>query len=132
MLAQIKKLFDSSNVVFIIFLVMAVSLIYNTLGVIQKNYTLQQQVDELEQEVALIELENQNLGFNIEYYKTDAFLEVEAKRRFNLAEKGETVVLLEKDGDAPAEETEEIFTEESSRQQDNFDAWMTFLFGSNS
>ena len=118
--------------IFALFLVIALSLIYNTLTVIQKNYELQQQVDELAQEVALIELENQNLALNIEYFKTDAYLEAEAKRRFNLSEPGEGVILLEKDGDNPILETpfDEAQPEPVKPQyQENFDSWMTFLFG---
>lgn len=132
---KLKKILDPTNAVFAVFLVLALSLIYNTLSVIQKNYTLQAQVDELEQEVSLIELENQNLAFNIEYFKTDAYLEVEAKRRFNLAGEGEKAVLFAKDGDLPVtEEDDDVVqeVEQKSQYQENFDAWMTFLFGSNS
>ena len=131
MLEQIKKTFDTQNAAFLLFIVIAVSLMYNTLTVIQKNYELQRQVDELAQEVALVEVQNQNLKFNIDYYKTDAYLEVEAKRRFNLAEEGERVVLLPKDGDKPILTPDLIEKSQPAKPlyQENFDSWMTFLFG---
>jgi cell division protein FtsB len=132
----LKKLFDTRNAVFVLFVIIAFSLVYNTLKVIQRNYELQQQVDKLAAEVALIEIQNQNLKYNIEYYKTDAYLEVEAKRRFNLAESGEKVVLLPKDGDEEPEKFSssgiEITTSKpKAKYQENLDSWLTFIFGSN-
>ena len=116
-----------------LFLVVAVSLMLNTVKVVQRNYELQQDVDVLADEVALVEVQNQNLKYNIEYYKTDSFLEVEAKRRFNLAEKGEKVILLPKDGDADPDELNDTFQEPTDprpQYQENFEKWMIFLFGS--
>ena len=105
---------------------------FNTIKVVQRNYELQQQVDTLADEVALIEVQNQNLKYNIEYYKTDSYLETEAKRRLNLADQGESVILLPKDGDAEPEELQQTFTEPDDPKplyQQNFENWMTFLFG---
>ncbi len=128
-----SKFFSSHAAVTGLFLIVAISLMFNTLKVIQRNYELQQQVDQLTDEVGLIKVQNQNLKFNIEYYKTDAYLEVEAKRRFNLAESGEKVVLLPKDGDLEPEVLEttiESIQESRPVHQENFEKWMTFLFGS--
>lgn len=127
-----NKFLDSRNAVFGLFLILSISLMYNTLKVIQKNYALQSQVDLLIDEVALVEVQNQNLRYNIEYYKTDSYLEVEAKRRFSLAGSGEKVVLLAKDGDGQQEElrtTIEQRQEAKPLHQDNFEKWMIFLFG---
>ncbi len=128
-----SKFLSSQTAVTGLFLVVAISLMFNTLKVIQQNYELQQKVDVLADEVALIEVQNQNLAYNIEYYKTDSYLEVEAKRRFNLAEPGEKVVFLPKDGDAEPEPTvteAEADVDLRPSYQQNFEKWMIFLFGS--
>lgn len=127
-----SKFLDSKTAVTGLFLVVAISLMFNTLKVIQRNYELQQQLDTLADEVALIEVENQNLKFNIQYYETDAYLEVEAKRRFNLAEAGEKVILLPKDGDLPQEQLRTRVEEQQATQpqyEQNLDKWRAFLFG---
>ncbi len=127
-----SKFLDSKIAVTGLFLVVAISLMFNTLKVIQRNYELQQQLDTLADEVALIEVENQNLKFNIQYYETDAYLEVEAKRRFNLAETGEKVILLPKDGDLPQEQLRTRVEEQQATQpqyEQNLDKWRAFLFG---
>lgn len=106
---------------------------FNTFGVIKKNHDLQIEVDQLAQEVALIEVQNQNLRYNIDYYRSESYLETEAKRRFNLAAPGESVVLLEKDGDNPIPDrtpaTDSEPKEIKPQYQQNWDSWMTFLFG---
>ena len=126
------KFLDSRNAVTGLFLVIAISLMFNTVKVIQRNYELQEKVDNLADEVALIAVQNQNLKYNIEYYKTDAFLQSEAKRRLNLAEPGEKVILLPKDGDVAVAD-EKVADQQIDNTQplyrENFDKWMTFLFG---
>ena len=127
-----NKFLDSRMAVTGLFLVVALSLMVNTVKVIQRNYELQQDVDNLAAEVALIEVQNQNLKYNIEYYQTDAYLEVEAKQRFNLAESGEKVIFLPKDGDLEPEPLRSSLSAQSSAQPEyerNFDKWIAFLFG---
>ncbi len=131
MIEKLQKLTTSQNAVLILFMVLAFSLVFNTFKVIQKNYTLQQKVDKLSDEVALIEVQNQNLKYNIEYYKTDAYLEVEAKRRFNLAENGERVILLPKDGDPESTQQKQTQAERvEAEEKSNFQKWVVFFFGS--
>jgi len=128
----LAKLLDSRNAVMGLFLVVAVSLMFSTFKVILRNYELQQQVDELADEVALIEVQNQNLKYNIEYYKTDSYLQVEAKRRLNLAAPGEKVIFLPKDGDVDKPDSTQPNGESLDSQplhKANFEKWMIFLFG---
>jgi len=128
----ISKFLDSKNAVFGVFLIVALSMIYNTLVVIDKNYTLQQQVDKLADEIALIEVQNQNLKYNIEYYKTDSYLKNQAKRRFNLAEPGEKVIFFDKNNNQTTEQNSsavENKLETKPQYRDNFDKWFIFLFG---
>lgn len=127
---KFRKYFNSQNAALILFAIIAVSLSFNTFKVIQRNYELQQEVDRLKDEISVIEVQNQNLVYNIEYYKSEAYLNVEAKRRFNLAEKGEQVIFLPKDG-----EPEQLLNPELTQSTgptdtySNFDKWMIFFFG---
>ena len=119
------------NVLFVLFVVLAVSLAWNTVNVITRNYELQQQVNELETEVQITELENENLKFNIAYYESDEFLELAAREKFSKAKPGERVLLLPKTGDVDLlPEPEKVSSEDQKPQyQENYDQWMYFLFG---
>jgi cell division protein FtsB len=131
MLEKLRTYFETKNITFFVFALIAFSLSWSTVKVIQRNYDLQQQVRGLEDEVSLLELENSNLKLNIEYYKTDAFLELEARAKFNKADRGESVVLLPKDIN-PEIAVEEDLTKVTPLPEErgitaNFNSWLDFL-----
>lgn len=125
-----RNLFELNQIVQIVGIVISLSLIWNTVEVVQKNYRLQAQVDELESEIELLELENQNLEYNIAYYQTDEYLELAAREEFNQKAPGERVVAL------PAEDAVYVSPEEQAENnsepkpqyQQNLDQWLYFLF----
>lgn len=125
---KIKESLNYQNVGFIIFVIVALSLSWSTIKVIQKNYNLAQEINELSAEVENLKLENENLKLGIAYFNTEGFLSREAKKRFNKVSPGEKVIVLPKDNDvddikppAPAPI--------KSAQDSNFDKWMDFLMG---
>lgn len=125
----LDKIISSQSAVLALFVVIALSLGFNTFKVIQRNYELQQNVDNLADEVALIEVQNQNLEYNIEYYKSDSYLEVESKRRFNVVGKDEHVIFLPKDSTDESSSESAQLLENSDIEHSNFDKWMIFFSG---
>ncbi len=63
---------------------------------IETNYQLQKQISQLQQENSVSKLENSNQKLRNEYYKTDTFLELAARRQFGKAAPGETLYLVPK------------------------------------
>jgi len=122
-----RRILESAQLSTIVAAIIALSLIWSTVKAVQKNYELQAQVDSLEEEISLLELENENLKLGIDYYKTDTYLELEARQKFNKAARGESVLLLPKDGDGPEAETEN--QQESESERTNLEQWTYFLFG---
>ena len=123
-------LISSDLIVMAVFGLLGLSLIWNTTRVIYRNYELQQQVDQLTAEIEVVEIENQNLTYNIEYYQTDSFLELEAREKFNKARPGEKLVLLPKDFSLPDQESSTpAETDDQPQYRSNFSAWWEFLFG---
>lgn len=129
---NIETLFSLNTLLYAIALVIALSLSWNTIKVIERNYSLEQEVSGLEEEIAILELENQNLKFNIEYYATDDFLEVAAKEKFNKKASGERVAVFEKDQFEPSQTALTIESPEPDEQapdfEENLNAWWNFLF----
>ena len=132
---NLEEIFTLNTLLYAVALVIALSLSWNTIKVIERNYSLEQEVDSLEEEVAILQLENQNLKFNIEYFKTDDYLEVAAKEEFNKRAPGEHVAVFEKDEFQPTQTslTQQATTRQGDEQapdyQENFNAWWDFLFG---
>ena len=75
-------------------LAIAISVTYSTAKIIHKNYTLEQEITILKQENALQEQVNANQKLKNEYYTTDSYLDLAARRYFNKAAPGERLVLV--------------------------------------
>lgn len=125
-----RNLFELNQIVQVVGILIAVSLIWNTIGVVQKNYGLQAQVDKLENEIAILELQNQQLKYDIEYYQTDEYLELEAREKFNKKAPGERVVALsDNDLKDPLPEEEQAELIPKPQYEQNLEQWLYFLFG---
>jgi cell division protein FtsB len=125
----LKNLFETNQIVRVVGIVIAMSLVWQTVKVVQRNYSLQQQVDRLHDEVAILELQNQRLKFDIEYFKTDSYLELAARQEFDKRAAGERVLALSQDDavDLPLPEDRATGPPKSEYQQ-NLEQWLYFLF----
>lgn len=131
----VRQLQDVRLLGFIVFGVVALLVTWNGIGVIETNYKLQKQVSQLEQENSTQELANDNLKLQNQYYKTDEYLELAARRQFGKAEPGETVLIVPKSvamahipKQPPKESTKKTPALEKPFYQRNFEAWMDFFF----
>ncbi len=136
---RLKHVIDSLRDVRVIgliaFGVIAVLVTWSGVNVLQQNFELQQSIAQLEQEIAIQGLENANLELRNEYYNTDQYLELQARRQFGLAAPGETVLLvpeqvaLENSVPLPEERSAAVpTTGEQPVYQQNFQAWLDFFF----
>ncbi len=130
----IKQLRDIRVVGLLVFGVIVLLVTFSGIGAIQENYELLKQIAQLEQENEIVRLENANQALKNQYYNTDQYLELEARRQFGLAAPGETVYIV------PASEAFERIAELPSEEQstpppriekpfyqENFEAWMDFF-----
>lgn len=119
-----------NNGVLLIALLLAFVWAWSTVEAIQRNFKLQQQVDSLQQQIAVRELENKTLELQKKYYASDEFIELSARQRLNKAAPGEKLLLLPPHTVAPATEAHAQTTQEVPlADRSNFAQWMYFLFG---
>lgn len=76
--------------------VIALLVTWSGIKSIQTNYELQKQISTLSQQNEVKKLENENAKLRIQYYKTDEFLELAARRQFGKAAPGETLYTVSK------------------------------------
>jgi cell division protein FtsB len=125
---------DVRSLGFVIFAVISLLVTWSTIGSIQTNYELQKQVARLQQENQVFELENKNLRLKNEYYNTDQYLELTARKQFGKAAPGETVYVIPR-STALAQVTSQPAQVAAAKvdaptgplYQRNFEAWMKFL-----
>ena len=126
---------DIRYVGFCVFGVMVLLVSWSGVGVIQANYKLQQQISALQQQNEVFDLQNKNLQLGNEYYKTDQYLELQARKQFGKAIAGETVLLvpskvaLAHTIDPPKSDKKlAVHVVNKPMYQRNFEAWVNFLF----
>ena len=84
------------NIGMLAIVVVALSVSWTSTKIIQRNYGLLKEISVLEQKVKLDELAVENQKLMNEYYKTDAYLEIAARKQFNKALPGEKLMLVPK------------------------------------
>ncbi len=130
---KLLKHFGFNDLLLIGALLVALALVWNTVSAMQRNYYLQQKFDKLQAEVDLLEVENQNLGYNINYLKTDSYLELAAREKFSKAASGETLVYLPNTKAAAQVQAGEVQKQtpdnKSTGWQGNLVDWWLFLQG---
>lgn len=121
---------------FLLFGVLVLLATWSGVRVIETNYDLQKQISQIDQQNQVQKLQNDNLKLQNDYYNSDTFLELAARKQFGKAAPGEKVLLVPKSvalsyaKQLPAEEATVTNTSASkgSTYQQNLEAWMNFLF----
>ncbi len=132
---KLTKYFGFNDLILVGALLVALGLGWNTVTAMQRNYYLQQKYNQLSSEVELQKVKNQNLKYNIAYLKTDEYLEVAAREKFNKAAPGETMVYLPKNGEAQQAAIAKTDVKPMKRQSTGWRAnvaeWWQFFQGNN-
>lgn len=134
---QLIKIFsiNTHTIGLLVIVAIAVSVTYSSAKIIHKNYTLQQQITILQQENQLQEQINVNQKLKNQYFTTDAYLELAARRYFNKSAPGERVVLVpetvaNKHAAPPLEpKTIEVSINKDPWFIKNWRSWADFLSG---
>lgn len=130
LLVKLKSHVNLNNAVLVIALLVSASWVWSTIDAIQHNFKLQQQVDSLEQEIAVYELQNKSDRFQNKYYQSTEYQELSARERLNKAGSGEKLLVLPPNTvHASAESTQPVSDEVPIESRSNFAQWMYFLFG---
>lgn len=127
------KYLTLNNVVIAIAFLIAASWVWGSLGVMQRNYDLQKEVDFKKRQLQLAELETQSLELSKRYYQTREYQELAVREDLGLGLPGERVLILPPNSQA-ARDADKVTTAQVSAApvlQSNFEQWSKFLFGGN-
>ena len=131
---DLKRLQDVRVLGLVIFVGLAMLVSWSTISAIQTNYGLQKQISALQQQNNVLELKNNNQNLVNQYYNTNQFLELAARRQFGKAAPNEKLLLVPKnvalahtvDIKGVSSKTA-VVTAHTSGYQHNFQAWMDFF-----
>lgn len=139
---NITALSDVRNIGMIAFGVVAILVTWSSIKVVQTNYGLQKQLSELQQKNDVQKLSNENLKLKNQYFETDDYLELAARKYFNKAKEGESLIIVPKDValkysvettplKTVADATSLTNKASGNSAEKNFNAWLDFLFHRN-
>jgi cell division protein FtsB len=132
-----RTLSDVRNLGLLAFGIIALLVTWSGIKVVQTNYDLQKQISAMQQENEVNKLENSNLALSNQFYETDQYLELVARKQFNKGLEGEKLLIVpqsvalahSKDIADPQVQGASTPAEESGPWYErNFNAWMQFLF----
>ena len=121
-----------NNVVIFVAFLIAAGWAWGSLQVMQRNYSLQREVDYKKRELQLAELQKDNLRLQNQYYQTDEYKELALRDSLGLVMPGEKVLILPDNSDAAKaadKETSTTATATTTQETSNIEQWLNFLFG---
>ena len=127
------KYLTLNNVVITLAFIIAASWVWGSLGVMQRNYDLQKEVDLKKRQLQLAQIETQSLDLQKRYYGTREYQELAVREDLGLALPGEKVLILPPNSQAAkdADTTQSSQTAAVVVPASNLQQWMNFLFGAN-
>jgi cell division protein FtsB len=126
-------LFTTNNIVVVIALFIAISWAWGSVGVLERNYSLQREIYSKERQLQLVRLETATLKYQNKYYQSDEYKELEVRKRLGLVLPGEKVLIMPANSKAASAsgEAEESIPPQLVIKQSNLEQWINFLFGGN-
>lgn len=92
---------------------------------VKRNYDLNQQIGQLQQQISLLNSQKDELAYDIQYYGTDAFKQREARAKLGLQAPGESVLVLP----SPHVSATPAATAAKASNKSNMRQWIDFLTG---
>lgn len=121
---------------FVVFGILVLLASWSGVNVIETNFVLQKQIAELDQQNQVQQLQNTNLKLQNEYYNSDTYLELVARKQLGKGAPGETLLLVPRSvALAHAKELpatpKPVNSAQASTQpiyRQHLDAWLNFFF----
>ena len=122
-----------NNVVLAVALLVAVSWVWGSIGMMQRNYALEKQLQDSKRQEQLAQLEIATLQFQQKYYQSTEYQELAAREDLGLANPGEKVFILPPNTPSAInfDKSAAAIAPQATASPSNFSQWMNFLLGEN-
>lgn len=128
------KYFTLNNAVIAIAIAIAAGWAWGSLGVLQRNYNLQKELDDKNRQLIVAQLDTASAKLQQRYYQTDEYKELAVRERLGLVTPGESVLILppNSQGAIDADKVTPLVAVTTPKPVSNFQQWMNFLLGGSS
>lgn len=121
----LKRLFRS-NLFFLLVLILLALFSLSLFREIMRKVEIQKEIKNLEQKVTNLQNRNAELSALIEYFKTDEYIETEARTKLGYKKPGETVVVVATNTDNINNTAKDTSAE--SLPKTNWQLWVDYFF----
>jgi hypothetical protein len=132
----LKRAVKPEVLAFSVVAVVVVAVTINTSFVIMQNYKLERSVRVLEQRVAVADIELETTKAQNDYYATDEYLDIAARKLLSKGVAGEKMIIIPREvalKEVPAEFRDQSrFSQDPAvlrRTESNYEKWLRFLRG---
>jgi len=128
------RYFTMNNVVVGVALLIGASWAWGSIGVMQRNYDLQKEIDAKNRQLKLAELETQTLEYQQKYHRSGEYQELAVRERLTLVDPGEKVLILPPNSQAAKDTANASLSKRqtvTTQPLDGLQQWVNFLFGGN-
>jgi hypothetical protein len=120
-----------NNIVLGIAILIGAGWFWSSLGMMERNYALQKQLDDKEKQLIVTQLDLELAQLEQRYFRTDEFQELAVRERLGLVRPGERMLIIPPYTPKPSEDSTAESTSPNTAPS-NFQQWLDFLLGSNS
>lgn len=122
-----KDFLTVHNIATISAIVLGLVFSYNAITATTRNWQLEQKLKEHTLKSAKLGIEVETLELQQQYFKTDEYLEIMARKKQNKMLPGETMVILPNNSEKAKEKYNDVDSE-ATQKRSNFEEWLDFLF----
>lgn len=119
-----------NNMVILVAFVIAAGWVWGSLGMMQRNYNLQKDVDFKKRQLQLTQLQRDNMALQKNFYQTAEYQELAIRTSLGLVLPGEKALVLPANSPAAiASDAPKTAQVAKTIQPSNLEQWVNFLFG---
>jgi len=119
-----------NNLVILVAFMIVVGWVWGSLGVMQRNFSLQKDIDFKNRQLQLTELQRDNLALQKNFYQTTEYQELAVRETLGLVRPGEKALVLPPNSQAALDEDRDKTAAPTVQvTASNLEQWVNFLFG---
>lgn len=118
------------NVFLLAAIILCLTLTYQSVMAMSRNWELSEKLRAERKELELLTVENEASELENEYYKTDEYQELLARRSLDKQYPGENMVVMPENSEEARNKYKATTTEAQEKEYSNIEKWMMYLFPS--
>ena len=126
-----NDVFVAENTALILAVGFCLVLTFNSINAMSRNWSLMEKLGEDKRKLQLLSIEIDTLGLENDYYRTDEYQELAARKLAGKQLPGEHMVYLPQNSDYAKKKHTEATAVKTEKELSNFRKWLKFLFPNN-